>query len=219
MKNLNLINIFKYDTKKYPFREIIQKILECEELEKIHENFDFFLLERDKDQSTDFHKLFYSKYEKSGFKNLYEEFIKNYVSKQLETAVINQTKPTFRVHMHDNLGVGEFHRDSDYDHPLEEINFLVPVTEARDTSTVWIESLPDERDFSPVNLTYGECLVFRGGILTHGNKINKTGNSRVSFDFRVIPKALFKPSVGESINSGMKFDIGGYYSLLENQTK
>ena len=31
--------------------------------------------------------------------------------------------------MHDNLGVGEFHRDSDYEHPLEEINFLVPVTE------------------------------------------------------------------------------------------
>lgn len=217
MKDINLINVFEYDTSKYPFRKIIQKILNQQNLEQIHKNFDFFLLERDKDQSTEFHKLFYSEYEASGFKDLYEKFITTYVCKELETKVINQTKPTFRVHMHDNLGVGEFHRDSDYQHPLEEINFLVPVTKAHETSTVWIETQPDKKDFMPINLEYGQCLVFRGGLLTHGNKINNTGDTRVSFDFRVIPESLFKPSQGASINSGMKFDIGGYYSLLENQ--
>ena len=217
MKNIDLINIFSYDTERYPFRKIIEKILKQSDLENIHNNFDFFLLERTKDQSTKFHKLFYSEYETSGFKDLYEDFIKTYVAPELDAKVINQAKPTFRVHMHDNLGVGEFHRDSDYEHPLEEINFLVPVTEAIDTSTVWIESETDLADYAPINLKYGECLVFRGGLLTHGNKINKTGKSRISFDFRVIPEKFFKPSAGSSINSGMKFKIGEYYNLLEGQ--
>ena len=80
MKNIDLINIFSYDTERYPFRKIIEKILKQPDLENIHNNFDFFpFRERKRVASTKFHKLFYSEYETSGFKDLYEDFIKTYL--------------------------------------------------------------------------------------------------------------------------------------------
>jgi len=213
-KSLKLINIFKYDVEKYNFRSKIATSLQNEQLEDLHKNFDFFLLERNKDQSTEFHKKFYKNYDLDGFKELYELFIKEYCCDLLGSNLVFQAKPTFRVHMPNNLGVGEFHKDSDYNHPLEEINFLIPVTEAKDTSTVWVESAPNLGDYRPINLAYGEVLVFRGGMLKHGNKINETDKTRVSFDFRVIPEKEFKPNIYASINTGMTFTIGSYYSIV-----
>jgi len=215
MRKLNLINVFQYSTEKYPFRDCIEEIIQEKDLENLHKSFDFYLLERKKDQTTSFHKSFYSNYKGSRFEGMYESFIKEYVTTLLKTNVINQAKPTFRVHMPNNLGVGEFHRDSDYDHPLEEINFLIPVTEAKQNSTIWIESAQGKEDFSPVDLRYGDCMVFRGGLLKHGNKINDTGRTRASFDFRVVPKDQFQPSTAISINTGLKFEVGEYYNFLK----
>ena len=215
MLELNNINIFEYPISTYPFRESIIELIGEDELELLHRKFDFFLLEREKDQSTKFHKDFYAKYAGSTFEKLYEKFIQDFIQGLLETKVINQAKPTFRVHMNDNLGVGEFHKDSDYDHPIEEINLLIPVTKASETSTIWIESQPGLKDYAPVNLDYGQCLVFKGSKLEHGNKINRTGKTRVSFDFRVIPEADYKPSQGGSINTGLKFELGQYYKKLK----
>lgn len=213
-KNLKLVNIFKYDTEEYNFRKIISNSLKDQNLENLHKEFDFYLLERNKDQSTQFHKNFYKNYDLNGFKELYEKFIKEFCCLLMDAKLVYQAKPTFRVHMPNNLGVGEFHKDSDYNHPLEEINLLVPVTEAKDTSTIWIESAPNLGDYKPINLQYGEILVFRGGLLKHGNKINETKKTRVSFDFRVIPEQEFKPNTYASINTGMKFEIGSYYSIV-----
>lgn len=213
-ETLPLINIFNYDTALYNFREAVSILLEESNLEQIHEKFSFYFLERNKDQSTDFHKKFYNGYSNSLFEKTYHQFIKNFCAETLGAKLINQAKPTFRVHMPKNVGVGEFHKDSDYNHPLEEINFLVPVTDAVHTSTVWIESSPGKEDYKPIDLKYGQVLVFKGGILKHGNKINETNNSRVSFDFRVIPEEQFNPNSFSSINTGMKFDVGGYYARI-----
>jgi len=214
-KNLKLVNVFSYDTSKYDFRKTICKSLNDDDLENLHKKFDYYLLERNKDQSTAFHKAFYENYNNCGFKEVYESFIKEFCTDVLESKVVNQTKPTFRVHMPNNVGVGEFHKDSDYNHPLEEINFLVPFTDAEETSTIWVESVPNLGDYKPVNLKYGQVLVFRGGLLKHGNKMNETDKTRVSIDFRVIPEEQFKPNSYSSINTGMKFEVGSYYSRLE----
>lgn len=217
MKELKYINIFNYSVDEYPFRKHIQEILEEEELENIHEKTENFFLERKKDQSTKQHKMFYKKYEGSSFQECYEKFVTNYCTDLLQVKLINQAKPTFRIHMPNNVGVGEFHKDSDYDHPMEEINFLVPVTEAKETSTIWCETKPGLGDYAPINLEYGQCLIFKGSHLKHGNKENKTENTRVSFDFRVIPFDKYSPSESGSINTGMKFKIGEYYNLLEKK--
>ena len=55
-----------YDTKKYPFRQIVSEILEISEagnlLEDLHKLEHYDLLVREKDQSTIWHKRYYTKY-------------------------------------------------------------------------------------------------------------------------------------------------------------
>ncbi len=36
-------------------------------------------------------------------------------------------------------------------------------------------------------LDKGECMSFNGNKCSHYNKINKTGKTRLSFDFRILP--------------------------------
>ena len=56
-----------YDTQKYPFGEIVSKMLEVWEgdtipLEELHKLQHYDLLVREKDQSTIWHKRYYEKY-------------------------------------------------------------------------------------------------------------------------------------------------------------
>ena len=77
------------------------------------------------------------------------------------------------------------------------------------------ESEEDKGDFTPIEGDYGDFVEWRGVSLTHGNKINQTNASRVSVDFRIIPLSQWKPAEGSAINTGVKFDIGGYYEIMK----
>jgi ectoine hydroxylase-related dioxygenase (phytanoyl-CoA dioxygenase family) len=114
-----------------------------------------------------------------------------------------------------NLAVGEFHKDSDYNHQRSEITYWLPFTPAFSTNTIWIESEEDKKDYQPYSLDYGQVLVFHSSILSHGNMINETGQSRVSMDFRVIPFSKYSELETGSSNLNLKFKIGSYYSLME----
>ena len=48
----------------------------------------------------------------------------------------------------------------------------------------------------------------------HGNKDNTTGETRVSFDFRVIPISRYIDSNHNTINTKIPFSIGGYYKII-----
>ena len=210
--------IISYDTNLYDFRSVIQGSLGISELENIHHfvNYDIFTL--DNDQSSLYHKKFYKNCDiDPSFDELYTFFIKDYVSKYFDDdRMIYQKRPTFRIHYNDNLAVGEFHRDSNYSHPIEEVNFFLPVTDCWGTNTIWIESRDGKADYSPISLKYGQIFVFNGGMLTHGNKVNKTGNSRVSFDFRCLKSEHYTDSnpEGSSEKTNKKFIVGDYYDRL-----
>ena len=88
------------------------------------------------------------------------------------------------------------------------------MTVSSETSTIWVESEPNKRDFRPINLKYGEIFVFSGGVLNHGNLINQTEQTRVSFDYRVIKSKNYKENDFKSVNSRRKFIIGEYYDKL-----
>ena len=117
-----------------------------------------------------------------------------------------------------NKAVGEFHRDRDYNHPIGEINIWVPITSSQNSNTIWIESKFDKMDYIPMNLKYGQFLIFDSG-LKHGNKINQENKTRISFDFRVIPYSLWvKERLKKnkaSVDQKMKFDVGDYYKLIK----
>lgn len=176
------------------------------------------LFEIGKDSSTCFHKKFYDKYREGwdDLRDLYERFIKEVVSVQFCEDFLYQAWPTFRVHLVDNVAVGAFHNDAEFGHPEGEINFIIPLTDSQDTASVWMESEPGKKDFHPINLRIGRLVMFNGNKLTHGNKVNVTGKTRVSMDFRVLPISKYNENNGgQSITRGTKFVEGQYYKRFK----
>jgi ectoine hydroxylase-related dioxygenase (phytanoyl-CoA dioxygenase family) len=206
-------DIYNYDTSLYQFKELVCKILNVDDLEKLHEFGQYGVFSREQDQSSKWHRLFYDNF--SEFNDLYLKFIKEFIKPLFGgEQLVYQKTPTFRVHLVNNLSVGEFHKDSDYGHGTNEINFWLPFVDTFSTNTIWVESGPELEDYTPKSLDYGEILKFDGANLLHGNKINDTGITRVSVDFRVVKYSEFVPSDNTSINTNIKFDIGGYFDVI-----
>ena len=74
-----------------------------------------------------------------------------------------------------------------------------------------------KKDYTPIELVYGEYAQFIGNKLTHGNKLNDTNCTRISFDFRILPceKYKYMKTRPASVTSSKKFEIGGYYRKYE----
>ena len=171
-----------------------------------------------KDTHSYYHKTFYKKLDSGwdDFTVLYNKFIKEHVLKILgKEKILFQTLPNLRISLPNNVAVSTWHKDSDKDnlHPSGEINFFLPLTKAFDTNTLWIESNTNKNDFNPINIDYGQLFIFSGGKLTHGNKINQTGKTRVSFDFRVLPFENYNPDYPfKTRTKNLAFKPGEYYS-------
>jgi hypothetical protein len=151
---------------------------------------------------------------------LYDEFILHNVRPLYNESIIYQAIPTFRVCYPNNIAVGEFHKDKHYRNQswaekVNELNYFLPITDAFDTNTIWAESKEDKGDFQPINCNYGEFIQWDGSNLMHGNKINKTNKCRISIDFRVIKSSKYIESDHLTINTKIKFGIGGYYKVCE----
>ncbi|MDJ0797353.1 MAG: hypothetical protein QNJ51_11070 [Calothrix sp. MO_167.B12] len=230
----NTICIRNYDSKQFPFYEIFSghclDTISCQHPHLLHEYIADNLkpnkiLKVGEDQATYAHSILYQidpQYQKNrhqqnqvkdrGFIKTYQNFISFLEESFFGEKLVYQKLPTLRIHFPNNLSVGEYHRDRDYNHPMEEINIWVPITTAKRTATIHMESSFDRGDFHPIELEYGQYLIFDSA-LKHGNEINVEGYSRVSFDFRVIPLSKYKQSEGKSINQNMKFAIGDYYQI------
>jgi hypothetical protein len=149
------------------------------------------------------------------FVELYLSFIKGVVAPRYEGELLYQKFPTFRVAQPENVGTFGWHKDSDYNHNPKEVNYYVPMTKGYDTNTIWHESEPGKEDFKPMTVDYGDLVEWDGANCMHGTKINETGDTRISFDFRVLTMEnyhKFKPK--KSITKGSKMEIGHYFEVL-----
>ena len=204
----------EYSTEDYPFRTIIEEVLQTKDLERIHSMADYELFVKGTDQSTIWHKRYYDNLDK--FLPLYDKFINEVVKPSFGEDIVYQKIPTFRTQLVKNLGVFEFHRDRDYAHNEEERNFFLPFTDAYATNTIWVESEEDKADYSPMTTLYGQVVKWNGNSLMHGNRQNTTSNTRVSVDFRCIPFSKYSEEEGAAaIYSKMKFKIGDYYNVTK----
>ena len=219
--------LYSYDVELYNFLQPIQELYSIE-LNKLHtiqeKNYDLFT-EIGKDSNTEFHNKFYNKLNNSWdkLKTTYKDFIYNVIypiAKDItgETDFAFQDFPTYRVHLPNNVAVVKFHTDSDNDHkhPDGEINFVLPLTDMFDTNSIYAESEPGKNDIKPFKLKYGDLLCWNFNKCLHGNHINKTGLTRVSFDFRILPMSKYK---GENIchfsaSINKQYCIGKYYKYL-----
>jgi hypothetical protein len=213
---------YKYDTQRYSFADGLRSIFDVYHLDRINENRD--VLKREEDQSTKYHKLYYEWTKTEEFIGLYTIFIKHivkyYMYDSLEEPIVYQAIPNFRIAFPNNVAVGEWHKDKWYRNgewasKVKEMNFFLPITDAFDTNTIWVETDVDRGDYQPMNCKYGEVIEWDGCNLMHGNKINETGKTRISLDFRVIKYKNYIPSDHCSINTKTPFAIGGYYKLME----
>ena len=129
--------------------------------------------------------------------------------------IVYQKIPTFRVHLCDNKAVCYYHKDKEFNHRESEINFYLPLTRANENNTIWAERIPDSKIYSPINAEYGEIVLWDGANLMHGNKLNDTGQTRVSVDFRVVPLNKFDDSKSlTSYTHKVKMDIGNYFDVI-----
>lgn len=225
-------NCLSFNTEKFPFKRIvldhINNHTSCTILENLHQYISCpnRILSVCNDQNTEAHDLLYKldlSYSKQNsvsfdkkkvgvFLQTYYNFIEYLESDVFHQKLIYQKLPTLRVHFPNNLSVGEYHRDSDYNHPKEEINIWLPLTSAYNTATLNIEKTYLSENYFPVELEYGQFFIFNSK-LKHGNEINQENYTRISFDFRVIPKSQFKKEFEnqKSISQKLKFGIDGYY--------
>jgi len=214
-----MIRRLQYEMSIYPFSKYIREHYKWyKPLDSLHEwsEEEFPLLNgKERDQSSPIHKHFYSIFDANPeFLRTYHVFVSKVVQPYYDEDIVYQARPTFRIHYPGNLAVGEWHKDSDYNHPRREDNWWVPFTKAFDTNTIWVESAEDKEDYLPYNIDPGEVLIFPGSQLKHGNKLNETGVSRVSMDFRVLRMKDYEASEEGSSAVGLKFKVGGYYSSL-----
>lgn len=215
-----------YDTMTYQFLDIIESWFEVEGiiplsgLSKLHQERYYDHFDREHDQSTVWHKCFYEKIrEERVFDSYYKAFLEDKIKPRFGEEIVYQKIPTFRVHLPGNIAVGEFHKDEDYRNKewakkVQEVNYFVPLTKAYGTNTIWAETEEDLGDFQEIRANIGDCIEWSATKLTHGNKQNITKKTRVSFDFRVIPKSRYIDSNHLTINTKIPFGIGGYYGVL-----
>jgi hypothetical protein len=195
-----------YSLQQFPWPTLIANLIDESDLSALRDD-DLPLATVAKDSESRWHRAFYD-----GFfeiEETYISFARVIADRVLGCArpVLYQRIPTFRVSLPGNKAVGEFHRDSDYGHQIEELNVWTPCTKAFGSNSI---HLGDEA----VSVVPGEVLIFRGSE-EHGNLVNATGVSRVSFDFRLIRQDQLRSDDRVSYNMGTPFSVGEYWGILE----
>lgn len=207
---------FKYDTKKYPFYEYLSALFGVSDLENIHEylgHFDPF--KREQDQYTILHKVFYAnfKFKNSPLKKMYEDLIKSFISSLVPQKFYYQKIPTFRIGLPDNKFVGEFHRDTAYNHQPYELNFNLAIANYKNSAALITEDIAGSKNLITAEIDYGEVMGFDHIGCFHGSEINQTGKTMISMDFRLaLADMYYEDPNAKSVNMNSKFIIGDYFS-------
>jgi hypothetical protein len=226
--------VLRYDTTKFPFQETMKKVLYLEgDITQAHTliqgatQWDQITFQND--TATEFHKRYYKSPHYKEMVELYHRFLQEWLLPQLEEdEYIVQKEPSFRIHIPNNTALGKrddqnddeiigLHCDSDYNHPTAEVNYMLTITGQSESNSCYVESEPGKADFHSINLQYGEVFRFYGNKCRHYNKRNMTNQSRISFDFRIIPASQYIETESSAIHSGRKFTVGEYYMRLSKR--
>jgi len=205
--------------KAFSSLNLIKKNFELDDLHHLLVD-DKNLLQKGTDQSTVFHKAIYSTFDQPSF--FKSEFWQNYriLSLEIVDKLKNETcyfgewaiqrYPTIRFHFPKNISVFEFHRDSNYLHPIGEINCFYALNECNNSSALHVEKNLGFENYVPLNLQPGEYAILNTSIFKHGDFINKTRKTRVSMDFRFIPNSFLTNNVS-SLTKKIKFTSDSYF--------
>ena len=228
--------VLNYNTDNYKFYEQLKNIFQIEDLSQIHKiskDYSDFMngnISNLQDIEADLHKKFYTAIKSNDtFKKSYCDLVKDIFNHFFseEDVLIYQSFPSIRFQFIGNKAVPA-HCDSDSigKHPVGEKNFLIPITDMKNTTRLFIESAPEKGDFQGVDLKYGNLFYFNGNRCIHYNQTNQEDYTRISFDFRVIClKDYMKYVMQDTITTTnprdpqkerkpVKMVVGGYYQSM-----
>ena len=214
------MKILKYDTKKYNFAGMVQSLFDCD-LDNLDNHDQKTNLTLGSDTKTEFHKVFYNRIDAGWpeFMNTYISFLKEVIHPLFEDdCLMYQKFPGIRFCRPGAKAVYKWHSDGDGDHkhPLGEVNIFLPLTKCFNTNAMWYESVPGMGDWKPLEIDNGQFLIGYLNQCRHGNKVNDTEKTRVSFDFRVMPNFAYdKDRPLQSCTTKQKFIVGEYYEKIE----
>jgi hypothetical protein len=164
------------------------------------------------------------------FNNVYEQFIETHVKPlyvNKDNIIVVQKTPNIRISFPNLTAIGKheyenekdnvigLHKDSDFGHHEEEINFIIPITEMFESNSLYYE--PDVKsgistdNYINLLLHTDEFFIGKLNKLLHFNRINETNVTRISLDFRVIPYEKYMSNLEFFKNT--KFELGKYYIL------
>ena len=217
------VNTLIYNTEKYDFREFAKKCFKVNNLSDVHiNNPRYNVFEKfGPDVQTWYHEKFYNYLKTtndgSNMQELYDNLLKDVILPYLglDSALV-QKFPSFRVQLPNNIAVAKMHTDNSLGHPIGEINFTYAFTDMFDTNTIWIEKMPRTKDFVPIVQKENSITSFNANLCMHYNKLNETGKTRMSMDFRVLPLNYYnEENVLSSHSTNQKFRDGYYYKLIK----
>ncbi len=228
-----LLQYIGFDTEAFPFRRLIEEHLRdaigCDRLEDFHNHIPADRLPTDPMEGTAHtygHDLLYAvdpafrqagivEARERGFMEIYRRFMHHLQEDVFQEPVIFQRRPSMRIQYPECTSYGLMHRDSEFNHPADEINIWLPITEVRGSATMVIESEIDKGDYRPVELPFGEYVVFNSALM-HGNIVNEEGYTRFSIDMRVIPLRIYQEASNTfSATTHTEFVVGGYYDRFD----
>ena len=132
--------------------------------------------------------------------------------------------PCARVQQPSRFHTIRCHVDAMYGHGPCSVNCWLPLTalDARGLNSLHVESEPGAEDFRPIRARVGEIRVFDGSACAHYTVANESDETRVSLDFRVVPRGLYAFDAVER-NSDRpggekrptRYRVGGYFSAAE----
>ena len=174
---------------------------------------------------NEFHQYIDKNYE---FNYLYLKFIKEYIKPLFNNKkIVFQKTPNIRMSLPNLTAIGKYednenfeiiglHKDSDFGHIEDEINFIIPITKMFNTNSIYFEKSINSNDLidNYQTLKLNENEFFRGYFnqIKHCNKINLTDKTRISFDMRVILYDDYIKNIDKIKNT--KFELGKYFVLL-----
>lgn len=188
---LPMSSVFGYDTQRWDVRGIVREFFGTDDLEHLH-----------LDPKWNPHEPGLTLPSHVVTRNSWE------VGKALRDAVVERSAPLLksliydhiadivgeirscqqvammRVNFHGSRAILRFHKDQEYGQQPNVINVWLPVTSVYGSNSMYVESYPGLSDFTPVELEYGQGLMFYGTDLLHGTLDNVSGGTRISYDFR-----------------------------------
>ena len=149
----------------------------------------------------------------NAFQIVYKRFLREIVAPDLneDDYLVYQEWPTFRVHLPGTgKPIGRRHRDFDYLHPANEINYWLPVgCTTYQSNSLYVETAPDKGDYTPLTTTsFNQVVRFYGNLLDHFTIPNTTTTTRISIDMRIVRSCDYDPMASE------RFRVGRYYRKL-----